>query len=1561
MRKLFLTSGLVLCMVGSALAATDIDTTGSNASCVNNTLDTYSGSTSFQAKWNANISGSITLNSDRWASSGAESAIQTATTVAAPTPLFSVYGKGMYSSSSEASARSNNTISALTTAPAMTGYDFQGFYTGKAGSGTKVINADKTFASGAENVISSTGGQATWYAHWAAKVLNLTYTCGTAPTVTGLTIATTGEAPAATTATYDGSKAIASTPNACALTGDRGGYHFSGWSCSVDPDDNAGTATYNASYSNNAWSVSKTVNPWKATTDVTCDALWAGNTYTISYATGTAGARTDGFNGSMTGTSVTFGSNQTITSNAFSIPGYTFTGWNGNYDNSTGSEATTSYSNGYTFSPYKIAHNLTLTAQWRPNVYTITLKNYNDTGTHGTIYEKYDTGWYSDSAAISSLSNATPPTRSGFQFRGFYTSTQTDLTANGSSGTQRISKTGVLPANSTFTGDTSLYAAWATECAAGTGCTCTLGITDAGAVTYTTGASAGYTLSSGDGTYNPTCTANVYKLTLNDNNGSGGNGAVYEKYANGWSLTDFGTTITQLTQTPTRSGFKFRGYYDATVTDITANGNTGTQVITKDLTLPSNTTYTAATTLYAAWATDCAPGTGCNCTLEIANNGAVTYSTSAKTGYSLNSGSSGKYNPACTPNTYTISLKNKDGTATDSTIYEKYATGWYSDSGATSTLANATTPSRSGYTFRGYYAEQLADLTSNGGSGTLYVKKNGVLPSNTAFSENTSLYAAWATNCTKPSYNNATVGDCGVTIGDDGKATYTASCDTGFTVGNATTSTPSCTPNVYAIILNDNNGTGGSGTIYEKYATNWYTTAEATATLSNAAVPTRTGYKFRGYYSEQQADLSSTGGSGTRKIDASGGLPGPSTYTDGTTLYAAWAKECTQPAHGSCTTTVNSNGTVTYAATCDTGYSVVNGSTATPSCSANCNKITFDANTGTLGSVTVLYKKTAATGWYSDSICTTGWTSDVNVVPTLSGASFRGFYVSEIGMVTGDTSTNTPYINKNGATTAEGTALTVNAPTTIYAAWAKNCTSPANGTCSLDVSDAGVVDYTTTCSTGYTISGNNTATPSCGANCNAITLNANEGTANTVTTLYKKTDATGWYSDSSCSSQWTSGANVVPSRSNFTFRGFYSADLDDVTSDNSGGTQYLTTAGATNTAGTNWTVNAPKTIYAAWAKNCTTPTNGTCTLNVSTAGAADYATSCTSAGYTLNGNNSATPTCTANRYTVTYVCGGKPGSESLTCSGASGCTAAGPASTEFTFASDYTLPNNAGTCQYKGWSFDGWKCNHDLGNGGAVANYTSTNSNGSAFASGATGTYNVIGNVECKAKWKANNIGLSWNIGANATPGSTPGGTSCDYDGAITIPAAPTRTGYTFAGWTVQPCLNDYACGLSSSLTATDGGTIGYYNYNQSEYSNQNVSTYSLSSGEWATSFSHGTVKGLAACSNTGANVYDNSVYKSLPSEGAQEDAVWAACDSDAFKPSNTFSSSNSSGSHCWCKVTSYTATGGSACSAGSQWVLAQTWESGAAHCPSQCAKVCAEAVRDRSVFRTALFGTTGQ
>jgi len=94
--------------------------------------------------------------------------------------------------------------------------------------------------------------------------------------------------------------------------------------------------------------------------------------------------------------------------------------------------------------------------------------------------------------------------------------------------------------------------------------------------------------------------------------------------------------------------------------------------------------------------------------------------------------------------TYTVTLDNQNATTSGTTeIYEKYDTGYYLNSSATTQMTTSlngiTVPTRTGYVFGGYY-------TGTNGSGTQYIDSSGKLTSNastTNFTSNGTLYAYW--------------------------------------------------------------------------------------------------------------------------------------------------------------------------------------------------------------------------------------------------------------------------------------------------------------------------------------------------------------------------------------------------------------------------------------------------------------------------------------------------------------------------------------------------------------------------------------------------------------------------------------------------------------------------------------------------------------------------------------------------------------------------------------------------------------------------------------------------
>lgn len=618
-----------------------------------------------------------------------------------------------------------------------------------------------------------------------------------------------------------------------------------------------------------------------------------------------------------------------------------------------------------------------------------------------------------------------------------------------------------------------------------------------------------YTATCSSGYKNPTCNGascscevGSYTITLNAtaNGGTGGMSAVYEVPSVGWySNAALTTSISSVTM-PTKANSVFNGYYSVQ--------SGGTRYITNAGALPSNTTFSANTTLYAQYSTASCNVTNGSATMSISGN-KVSCAVTCKTGYSQSGGTNAttsftvtgavgtaSVSASCSPRTFTVSLMNYDGTSTHSTIYEKYATGWYSNSAATTTLSKATVPTRSGYKFRGFYTAKQSDVSANGGSGTRRIAADGTLPANTTFTANTSLYAAWAKDCTTPAH-----GSCTATIGSDGSVSYTTSCNTGYTLSGANTANPTCTPKIYTITLNAtaNGGTGGTSTIYLKYATGWYSDAAATKAITSITMPTKTNSVFNGYYSAQSG--------GTRYITNDGALPSSNTtFTANTTLYAQYSAAGCNVTHGSATMSISGNAVSCYV-TCDTGYSMNGGTDTTTSfteggsagwawvtskCFARTSTVSFNANGGTGG------QSANATAKYDSAMPSISTTA-----PTRTGYTFMGWY------------DNATYTSGTQYYTAAGvSARTWNkvADATLYAGWKVN-------------------SYT--CTAGQYLKAGATACATCTANswCGGGTFSFNSGTdqgLNACPPDYSYSDA-GTSSEDNCYKNATNtGSQIAP-------------------------------------------------------------------------------------------------------------------------------------------------------------------------------------------------------------------------------------------------------------------------------------------------------------------------------------------------------------------------------------------------------------------------------------------------
>ena len=140
----------------------------------------------------------------------------------------------------------------------------------------------------------------------------------------------------------------------------------------------------------------------------------------------------------------------TIAANSFERTGYSFNGWN----TATG----TAYAAGDTYSTDAA---LTLYAQWTANTYTVTLDNQSaTTAGAAAIYEKYGSGYYTDSTASTKMTATenpiTMPAKTGYSFGGYYTGT-------GGAGTQYIDAAGKITASAdatNFAAAGTLYAKW---------------------------------------------------------------------------------------------------------------------------------------------------------------------------------------------------------------------------------------------------------------------------------------------------------------------------------------------------------------------------------------------------------------------------------------------------------------------------------------------------------------------------------------------------------------------------------------------------------------------------------------------------------------------------------------------------------------------------------------------------------------------------------------------------------------------------------------------------------------------------------------------------------------------------------------------------------------------------------------------------------------------------------------------------------------------------------------------------------------------------------------------
>ena len=464
MRKIFLTSGLVVCMACPAFAdltaPTELYPNGTVAGtdpvatpyCTEPTLGGYSGTSTFTAKWTANPY-KITYYPGK-----------------AKTDLFSHDVTGTATEQNVTYAASvtikDNTAADLTGgAWSQTGYTFDGWRSDHeiiSNASTPALTNDNTeggaarYTGGAThyngnalkyNVPGDTKMYAIWSPNKSGQITldssvypnNTTTSTAKYTTATGVTAVNPEKVFSIyETGLYDYDNLSTLTPVNSFTTPSKDGYRFEGF---YESDGNTRVINNDGSIVNEA--ALRSVSSVGGT--ATWYAHWTPNPYTVTYHPGTAksGSASHAVSGTNKTTNATFDANYTVIGNSggttdtnYSQTGYTFAGWRANYNLSTGASTAltndntsggTSYSagNGDT---YKVVGNVDMYAQWTAKQYNVI---YNK-GAHSASDNYTDTNGITFDTTYTTLAQATTgiTADAGYSFCGWSQSSSDSCTSD---------------------------------------------------------------------------------------------------------------------------------------------------------------------------------------------------------------------------------------------------------------------------------------------------------------------------------------------------------------------------------------------------------------------------------------------------------------------------------------------------------------------------------------------------------------------------------------------------------------------------------------------------------------------------------------------------------------------------------------------------------------------------------------------------------------------------------------------------------------------------------------------------------------------------------------------------------------------------------------------------------------------------------------------------------------------------------------------------------------------------------------------------------------------------
>ncbi len=329
-----------------------------------------------------------------------------------------------------------------------------------------------------------------------------------------------------------------------------------------------------------------------------------------------------------------------------------------------------------------------------------------------------------------------------------------------------------------------------------------------------------------------------YTIRFYENGGDWGTSSTYKT-----TTTVFYEDYNIVSGNPTRTGYTFDGWY--------TSSSGGSKVTSSTAFTNTSNTY-----LYAHWDAN-------SYTLTANANGGSIPSTSGWSGTG-------------TKSTKSVDYDSSYGALPTPTRTGYTFDGWYDASSGGNKVTSSTKMTTLGETIYAHWTANGYTLTANANGGSI--------PS-------TSGWSGTGTTSTKTVKYNSQYGilptptrigytfDNWWTSGSGGNRVYTT---TAMNSTSGATIYAHWTPNIYKITLDKQSGSGGTDEIYLKYNTAWCSDRNGTITITSITKPTRTGYTFGGYYTDEN-------GAGTQIINASGSITGSKTYiASADTLYAKW-------------------------------------------------------------------------------------------------------------------------------------------------------------------------------------------------------------------------------------------------------------------------------------------------------------------------------------------------------------------------------------------------------------------------------------------------------------------------------------------------------------------------------------------------------------------------------------------------------------------------------------------------------------------------------------------------